>query len=359
MYSEPTISPNFVVRQKRKLFRNPIVIGGIVSIIGLITIALVVVLTGSTNIPEPTPTSAVIAARIVETTPEVATNDPTPQPDVVISAEVMNVSQVVTSDDDTTSSQTVDTETPACSIRPTGDVNVNIRSGPDMQFSLISVLNARQTVDAIAVSDNRWFQIENRDGTVGWVGGSVVDDIGDCATLPQVQTPTCQVKNTTGNRVNLRANPTTDARIIRTLTTDDVLMADGQTVDGWYRVLLNRELGWIYRDVVALSPECKAVATISAEEPVPQPVTSASNLAFNDADCVVESFTGNSVDLHKRPDLSSAVTAKLNKAMKASRLSTNGWYEIDGFGWAFGGDLLTRGLCRLLPTVAPETIRAG
>jgi len=357
MYSEPTVSPNFVVRQKRKLFRNPLVIGGIFSIIVVVIVSVIALMSGNNTTSDPAPTAPNISARIVtETTPEVTSAEPTPEPDLVIPAEVVNVSQPTRNEGNATSSQTADL-TPSCSIRASGDINVNIRSGPGMPFSLIGVLEARTTVDAIAISDNRWFEIENSDGTIGWVGGSVVDDIGDCGILPQVATPVCEVSNNTGNRVNIRAKANTNARIIRTLLTDDVLMADGQTADGWYRVLLNRELGWIHSDVVASSGGCSTLAVIAADEPEPQPVVN-SDLAFTDEDCVVESFTGNTVDLHKTPDLTSAVVAKLNKAMKVSRMSTNGWYEIEGFGWAFGGELVTSGLCRLLPTVAPEQIRA-
>ncbi len=355
MYSEPTISPNFVVRQKRKLSRHPLVIGCIILFVTLVLFAIFSLLSSITSsLDNQTVNPASVSVRIVaEETPAIAvvvpTSEPTPVP------EIINIAHTISNDTNTPSALLVETVT-ACSIRPSGDINVNIRSGPDIQFSLLSTLPVRQTVSAIAVSDNRWFQIENNDGTIGWVGGSVVDEIGDCEGLPQVQTPVCDVRNTTGNRVNIRAEASTDSPVIRILSTEDILMADGQTADGWYRILMTGELGWIYRDVVALSDACNAVALISANEPTPQPAVT-TNLVFSEDACVVESFTGNAVDLFAQPNFDAAVVAKLNKAMQASQVSTNGWYEIDGFGWAFAGDIVTQGLCRLLPTVAPEDIR--
>lgn len=353
MYSEPTISPNFVVRQKRKFFRHPLVIGGIASIIFIALFGFVTLLSGGSPSNDDTPVdSASVSVRIVEETPEVESVQPTISRIQPTPIAVINVSQPIPDEE---TSQALDPET-TCNIRPTGDVNVNIRSGPDLQFTLISVLSARQTAPAISVSDNRWFEIRNHDGTIGWVGGSVVDEFGECETLPVVKTPVCDVKNTTGNRVNIRAQANTNSRVVRTLAVDDILMADGQTADGWYRILLTGELGWIYRDVVQLGDACSNIPLISANEPTPVPAVNTS-LVFNEEDCVIESFTGNSIDLYKRPDLTSSVVAKLNKAMKASRISSNGWYEIEGFGWAFAGDVVTQGLCRLLPTVDAEDVR--
>jgi SH3-like domain-containing protein len=351
MFSEPTISPNFVVRQKRKLIRHPLVIGGIIGLLILIVGGMVTLL-GSMNTPnedseiEPTVDLGIIA----ETPSQVEMTVNTP---IIIQAPPIVTSIPILSTDNATSSQTASVQ-PRCNITTTGDTNVNIRSGPDITYTLISSLSDRVSTHAIAMSDNRWFQILNTDGTIGWVGGSVVDETGDCENLATMQTPTCSVKNTTGNLVNIRNNPSTTSNVIRTLATTDLLMADGRTDEGWYRIALAGGLGWIYKDVVALSDACNTVPIISANEPIPKPAVSQNHLVFNETDCVVESFTGSVVDLRKGPGMEFVVVAKMNKAMVASRLSSNGWYEINGFGWAFAGDLVYGGLCNLLPTVIPD-----
>ncbi len=353
MFSEPTISPNFVVRQKRKLIRHPLVIGGIISLMIILAGGLIALLSPTDTLPDDsieqdTPKTNHIAAA----TPRAEqTKDST----ILIIAPTIDVSVPTLNPNNTDASQPTTVQS-RCKITTTGDANVNIRSGPDITYTLISSLSDRESVDAIASSDNRWFQILNTDGTIGWVGGSVVDESGDCADLPQTQTPTCSVKNTTGNLVNIRDRASTSSNVIRTLATTDVLMADGRTEEGWYRIALTGELGWIYQDVVALSDTCKTLPIISANEPIPQPAIDQSNIVFNDGDCVVESFTGNPVDLRKGPGMEFAVVAKMSKAMVASRLSSNGWYEIEGFGWAFAGELVYNGLCNLIPTVIPEDV---
>lgn len=353
MFSEPTISPNFVVRQKRKLIRHPLVIGGIIGLLIILMGGFIALLSAvDTPSEDPIEETTVKTNHIPAATPSAAsTEDST----ILIIAPTIDVSVP------TLNPQNVDSLQPTtiqsrCKISTTGDANVNIRSGPDITYTLISSLSDRASVDAIASSDNRWFQILNTDGTIGWVGGSVVDESGDCDGLPTIQTPTCSVKNTTGNLVNIRDRASTSSNVIRTLAATDVLMADGRTDEGWYRIALTGELGWIYQDVVALSETCKTLPIISANEPIPQPAIDQNNVVFNDGDCVIESFTGNPVDLRKGPGMEFAVVAKMSKAMVASRLSSNGWYEIDGFGWAFAGELVYNGLCNLLPTVIPDDV---
>ena len=347
MYSEPTLSPNFVVRQKRKLIRHPLVIGGVISIV-ILCIGGFIALLSPIDIPaeEPEITVTVESRIALGVTPQAET---TQVPAIIIQAPTI----VPTLNNNTVSSPATHAESP-CKISTTGDANVNIRSGPDITFTLISSLSDRERVDGIATSDNQWFQILNTDGTIGWVGGSVVDETADCSDLPRIATPTCSVKNTTGNLVNIRDRASTSSNVIRTLATTDVLMADGRTDEGWYRIALTGGMGWIYKDVVALSDICKSVPIISANEPIPQPAQSQTRVVFNEGDCVVESFTGNAVDIRKGPGMEFAVVAKLNKAMVASRLSSNGWYEINGFGWVFAGELVYGGLCNLLPTVIPN-----
>jgi SH3-like domain-containing protein len=356
MFSEPTISPNFVVRQKRKLIRHPLVMGGILCIVIIGIAGLVTLFTPKDTTSDEPEVRITFESRIIfDATPEA---NETQEPTIVIQAPVIDSSEPIINDDNTASSQTASVQ-PRCKITTTGDTNVNIRSGPDIIFSLISSLSNRDSVDVIASSDNRWFQILNTDGTIGWVGGSVVDKTGDCESLSQIQMPACAVKNTTGNLVNIRNNASTDSNIIRTLASSDLLMADGRTIEGWYRILLTGELGWIYQDVVALSDACGAVPIISANEPIPQPALSETSVVFNDGDCVVESFMGTAIDLRKGPGMEFAVVAKMSKPMVANRLSSNGWYEIDGFGWAFAGDLVYGGLCNLLPTITPDEIRGS
>lgn len=363
MVSEPTIQANFVVRGQRKAKAHPLVlVGGV----GLILLFLVGILSLLTMRPaqDTSQTASQSAKNFVAFEAEIIRETITPQEADVISESVALIASLNATEtpQTVTTPQTQVQSNPNqinCQIASNDANNVNIRSGPDLEFSTIGVLFAGRSTSASAITDTRWYQVETGDGGRGWIGGSVVKKSGDCDFLPQIKTPVCTIQNTTGNRVNIRTGASTGDAILRVLSPEDLLMADAHTADGWYRLNLAPQVGWVYKDVVALSPACATVPLISPDdssalEPI---ATVYSNIAFNENDCVVQSFTGTSVDLREGPGMEFNIRAKLSQPMIASKRSSNGWYEIEGSGWAFAGDLVYRGLCNLLPTVTPDEIR--
>jgi hypothetical protein len=75
----------------------------------------------------------------------------------------------------------------ACTVSST--TNVNIRSGPGLDFTVISSLPPSTPLVVEAQSTNGWFQAS---GSTGWVSGSVVTASGNCITLPLVNPPAPQ-----------------------------------------------------------------------------------------------------------------------------------------------------------------------
>ncbi len=68
----------------------------------------------------------------------------------------------------------VSTATSVPSIQANG--NVNVRSGPGTDYDLVGLLSSGQSAVVIAHSGNGdWFNVQLSDGTIGWVGSSVVD----------------------------------------------------------------------------------------------------------------------------------------------------------------------------------------
>jgi uncharacterized protein YraI len=74
----------------------------------------------------------------------------------------------------------------ACTVIA-ADTGVNIRSGPGLGFGVIGRLAPGQSAPATGVNGG-WYAItfENANGNVGWVGSSVVNVSGACASLPTV-----------------------------------------------------------------------------------------------------------------------------------------------------------------------------
>ncbi len=71
-------------------------------------------------------------------------------------------------------STAVSTATSVPSIQANG--NVNVRSGPGTDYDLVGLLSNGQSAVVIGTSGNGdWFNVQLSDGTIGWVGSSVVD----------------------------------------------------------------------------------------------------------------------------------------------------------------------------------------
>jgi hypothetical protein len=75
----------------------------------------------------------------------------------------------------------------ACSV--TSTTNVNIRSGPGLEYTVINSLPASTPLVVEAQSTNSWFRAN---GNSGWVSGSVVTSSGNCIALELVNPPAPQ-----------------------------------------------------------------------------------------------------------------------------------------------------------------------
>ncbi len=70
-----------------------------------------------------------------------------------------------------------------CSLKSTGDYDVNVRRGPGPEFEIMSVLQAGQYMLVIKQADNGWLQIPWGREAVGWVSPKVVTLYGSCSSL--------------------------------------------------------------------------------------------------------------------------------------------------------------------------------
>jgi hypothetical protein len=76
-----------------------------------------------------------------------------------------------------------------CMVGVTGPGNVNVRSGPDLGFPVVTQLAAGQTTAVLAQSPGGgWYQI-NINGVTGWVASTVSVVGGQCGSVPVVNIP--------------------------------------------------------------------------------------------------------------------------------------------------------------------------
>ncbi len=70
-----------------------------------------------------------------------------------------------------------------CSLKSTGDFDVNVRVGPGTEFKIMSALPAGQYMGVIKKAANGWLQIPWGRTAVGWVSPKVVTLYGPCDRL--------------------------------------------------------------------------------------------------------------------------------------------------------------------------------
>lgn len=77
-----------------------------------------------------------------------------------------------------------------CSVASLTGSSVNVRSGPGLNFGILTVLGPTTIAPVIGrLPDNSWYQI-NLNGQIGWVSITVVRVGGNCAGVAIVQPPT-------------------------------------------------------------------------------------------------------------------------------------------------------------------------
>jgi hypothetical protein len=87
---------------------------------------------------------------------------------------------------------------PTCRIVTT--VNLNLRSGPDTIYPVITILNAGAVLPITGrIASNQWWQVRysNVGNAVGWVSAAFVLVYGNCALIPVVPIPPTPIIATT------------------------------------------------------------------------------------------------------------------------------------------------------------------
>ena len=121
--------------------------------------------------------------------------------------------------------------------------NLNIRSGPGLSYSVTSTLKKGDKVDVLSTSGD-WHEIKFEDKT-GWIATwYTVSDNGnknDSKITSQV------------NNLNVRAEPSTSAPVLKQLNAGDVATKTGQQAD-WTSINVNGIEGWVHTTYISTEP---------------------------------------------------------------------------------------------------------
>jgi uncharacterized protein YgiM (DUF1202 family) len=102
-----------------------------------------------------------------------------------------------------------------CVLAPSGSTNVNVRSQPNTNASVMGQLNPNTTLPVTGkLGDSSWYQV-NFNGTTGWVSASVARLGGECGSVTIVNPSATSAASPT---TNLTASPTASATTLATAT---------------------------------------------------------------------------------------------------------------------------------------------
>jgi uncharacterized protein YgiM (DUF1202 family) len=133
---------------------------------------------------------------------------------------------------------------------------LNLRVGAGLARTVVDVLPGGTALivsnGPMAVDGYDWYEVETRDGRLGWVAGAYLahGSVGNFAVGDAVRV--------TGGRLNLRTEPGLSADVRRVMADNEVLLvregpveADGYT---WYRVWNYGGEGWAAGEFLRLEP---------------------------------------------------------------------------------------------------------
>ena len=80
------------------------------------------------------------------------------------------------------------TSNPTCRVR-VATTNLNLRSGPGINYGLVGTLTIGSELPVLGINnDGSWHEV-NAQGSVGWVSGAFVTQLGVCSTIQNVPIP--------------------------------------------------------------------------------------------------------------------------------------------------------------------------
>ncbi len=118
----------------------------------------------------------------------------------------------------------------------TTGTNINIRKGPDIQQERIGSLQKDESV-LIVGSENEWYHIGLQDGSTAYVAAQFVKIVEVDSLV-------------TGNKVNIRQNPSIHSEILGQASMDEQLVVKGKMQD-WYLIQYNEGNAYIHKDFIS------------------------------------------------------------------------------------------------------------
>lgn len=207
---------------------------------------------------------------------------------------------------------------------------LNVRSGPGLDYTVISKVTAETKLPVLAVQD-RWYQVQLPNGQTGWVAGWYVQPLSNSAS---------HIESTVTN-LNVRTGPAQTYEVITRINPGNsypVLAQNGQ----WYQIRLTDGTtgwvaGWLVNETAPASDTQQPVdqpgSAIDVPGASPEPATMPASAVIT-----LAALT----NVYHSPDPQAAVIGQLSPGDSIEATPhQNGWFQItyDGVvGWILPGN---------------------
>ncbi|OQA19215.1 MAG: putative peptidoglycan endopeptidase LytE precursor [bacterium ADurb.Bin363] len=204
-------------------------------------------------------------------------------------------------------------QTPGLKLRYILGQNVNLRSGPSSNSSIVGSVSSGEKVSVSAYHEDGWAYIQLSSGTQAWIKSAFL-------TSSPVY-PGMKVRYVCGNGVNVREEASLTSSVVTVSNAGDKAFVKTYNTSGWVYVVLEGERkGWINEKFLTDSLNQQNSITVSK----------------------IRYIQGNGVNLRKGPGLDNSVITTFKNGVKVDVESydNKGWILVsaDGYkGWVYKG----------------------
>ncbi|MFE4429963.1 D-alanyl-D-alanine carboxypeptidase family protein [Peribacillus butanolivorans] len=162
----------------------------------------------------------------------------------------------------------------AATVTYTAAANLNVRTGPSTANKIIATVKQGTKLTVTGKNANGWLKV-SLNGQTGYVSGQYVK-------ISNSSSSTETVTYTATANLNVRTGPSTANKIITTVKQGTKLTVTGKNVNGWLKVSLNGQTGYVSSKYVKISNSSSdAIQVVAKPESIPVLVNKKNKLPEN------------------------------------------------------------------------------
>ncbi|TKH03235.1 D-alanyl-D-alanine carboxypeptidase [Peribacillus simplex] len=162
----------------------------------------------------------------------------------------------------------------AATVTYTATANLNVRAGPSTANKIIATVKQGTKLTVTGKNANGWLKV-SLNGQTGYVSGQYVK-------ISNSSSSTETVTYTATANLNVRTGPSTANKIITTVKQGTKLTVTGKNVNGWLKVSLNGQAGYVSSKYVKISNSSSDdIQVVAKPESIPVLVNKKNKLPEN------------------------------------------------------------------------------